>query len=98
MATIDRDPLICEERIKKRRELLIQLHEENKQLLANPALVETDEMQEKECSNDECLLNNKIIDIKQYKKNKILRIISIFGAIIILILALIIAFIIGNIR
>ncbi|MBU4691364.1 hypothetical protein KQ872_00015 [Mycoplasma sp. ES3225-GEN-MYC] len=96
MATIERDPLICEQRIQKRREFLIEQYEENKLILANPALVSDDSMKESICSNEQCLLNNKVIDIDTYKKLKWAKILSIVASIALIILCLAIAILIGN--
>ncbi|WP_029608835.1 hypothetical protein [Mycoplasma simbae] len=96
MASIERDPIIAAERIQKRRELLIQLHEENKQLLSNPALVKLDKMSEKECEHEECLLNHNKIDLREYKKRKISKILSISISIGIIVVALLTALIIGR--
>ncbi|QBF34483.1 hypothetical protein EG856_00875 [Mycoplasmopsis phocirhinis] len=98
MANTEKDPIISQLKIQKRREELLKLHEENKLLLQNPSLVQPDTMQEQECDNVECLLNQDKLDAKELKKHKIQKYIGIVSSIAIIIILLIVAIFIGRIE
>ncbi|WP_029512578.1 hypothetical protein [Mycoplasmopsis iners] len=91
----DRDPAICEEKIQKRRELLIQLHEENLYELQHPALVEVEE-ENGECQDEKCLLKAEKINPEEYKKKLIIKILSVVLAGSIIVVLILIALLIGN--
>ncbi|AIA29520.1 hypothetical protein MCFN_01895 [Mycoplasmopsis californica] len=91
MATIERDPLIAADRIQKRRELLIQLHAENQEILQNPALIKNDKMAEKDCQNIDCLLKQKLISEKEYKRSLVIKVLSIIFSALLIITATLLA-------
>lgn len=99
MAKFERDPITCQERINKRRELLAKLHEENLQILINPSKQSEfiDEMAEKECNHPECLLNKNAITTEQMSKVKFYNFITILLCLITIFMLTILAVFIGRV-
>ncbi|TQC51424.1 hypothetical protein E1I18_02465 [Mycoplasmopsis mucosicanis] len=96
MAKFEKDPLVCQERIQKRRELLIELYEENKQELANPTLVKEDTMSEKECQYADCLLSKSLIDDRQYRLSKKISLLSVIASVLLIVIFTLMALMIGS--
>ncbi|VEU77879.1 hypothetical protein [Mycoplasmopsis columbinasalis] len=99
MSTIDRDPIVSEERIAKRRKLLEHLHAENLAELANPALIR-DEIEPEviigECQEPNCLLQNKTIDAKEAKTKKWMKLFYIGVTILAIVALSLVAVFVGN--
>ncbi|VEU76953.1 hypothetical protein [Mycoplasmopsis columbina] len=96
MSNIDRDPILCQERIEKRRQLLIQLHQENLIELENPALVEIEEENYGTCQEANCLLKENVIDKKEYNFKQKIKWAWIIVSITIIICLFLLAFYIGR--
>ncbi|WP_027334800.1 hypothetical protein [Mycoplasmopsis felifaucium] len=97
MASWERDPEVCAEKIAKRQQLLIKLHEENKFELEHPALIrEEDKPIEAECKDPMCVIAKKTMTKEEQKKALVIKILGITISILVIIALVIAAVMIGK--
>ncbi|WP_406616842.1 hypothetical protein [Mycoplasmopsis adleri] len=97
MASYDRDPEACAERIEKRRQLLIKLHEENLYELAHPESIrEEDKPINKKCDDPLCKIARKNMSPAEYKAALTIKILAVVVSILVIVTCTLVAVMISK--
>ncbi|QSF13870.1 hypothetical protein [Mycoplasma sp. Mirounga ES2805-ORL] len=96
MVKIDRDPILCEQRIQKRREFLLQQYNENKEELLNPAIIHVDDHVKGECQELHCLAKSEELSPQELKRMKIYKYLQLGTSILVILSCILAAVLIGR--
>lgn len=97
MAIIDRDPEVCAEKIEKRKQLLIKLHNENMLELKHPGMIrEENKPIDKKCEDPLCKIATKDMSPIEKKQRLVIKFLGVGISILLILTCVLVAILIGK--